>query len=333
MRQMRTDKATALQLKDLLTACLADAIDQAMLALAGPQWFEAFAEYDASEECETPILRAHQHSIHDCDMQALFKFLRYREPYAEAILEYYGFFDPNDQYGNSIKKGHFQHLLNRLITDFRNRMEAHTRAADLLTTGNRKMLYDYSDAVSDILKLAEIFRDVKMHGLKGMSYYKYMVRIAKKQRRKRLLLMGALVSTVLAACVGVGVWFLTRPVSEPEVQALAVTPISIDHYENGDLYFSCTLTNVSTHTITNIDLYDLVLKCGDKTVAQKNCGIIQYAVSSDNDNANTSQSIALALAPGESETWTFRFEHTTVINPSVITDGAALACYYKASYV
>ena len=180
---MLSEKSAALKIKDMLTLCLADAIEQAMLTQAGINWFSAFAKYDASPECKTPILQPHQTSVRDCDMQALLKILRYREPYADAVLEYYGFFSPDDHYGNTIKKGHFQHLLNRLITDFRNRMEAHTRAADLRADAGAAMLYDYNDAVTDMLKLAEIFAAVKDGA--GVSYYGRMKQVADELRAQR----------------------------------------------------------------------------------------------------------------------------------------------------
>ena len=53
---MRADKSTALQIKDIFTLCLADAIEQAMLDMAGPHWFAAFAEYDASPESGAPVI-------------------------------------------------------------------------------------------------------------------------------------------------------------------------------------------------------------------------------------------------------------------------------------
>jgi len=332
---VHADKSTALQIKDLLTLCLADAIDRAMLKEAGPHWFSAFSEYDASPECKTPILRPNQASIHDCDMQALLKILRYREPYTEAILEHYGFFDPNDEYGNSIKKGHFQHLLNRLITDFRNRMEAHTRAADLKDKKDG-MLYDYGDAVNDMLKLAEIFRDVKNKN--GLSYHKQMTLLANKKRRKQSYILLAVVGVLVATCLGLCVWLLSLPPQDDaaptsasdtdNADTMTMTMTRIDRQADGGFFLYGNLTNHGEHTITNINVADFVVKCNGKVVATKNFGILPNQSNSSQNDSNRnnssdgdSETIALALAPGEIAQHCFRFDSQDLLDPNVSLDG------------
>ena len=52
---MQESKRAAQQAKDLLSVCVAKAIDQAMYAVRGPQWFAAFYQEDQLQE--RPILK------------------------------------------------------------------------------------------------------------------------------------------------------------------------------------------------------------------------------------------------------------------------------------
>jgi len=177
---MTDDRALALQLKDLLTVCLGKGIDIALTAQLGEQWFADFAKEDAVQKKQ--ILMEGQISIYASDTQALFKILRFREKYSQIILTHFGFISRNGAPDDASKKLQFSRLMDRLITDFRNSIEAHIPVY-ALEQPDSEALYSYIDAVTDMLKLAEIFRDVR--DADGRSYYDRMKQLADDFARQK----------------------------------------------------------------------------------------------------------------------------------------------------
>ena len=84
--------------KDILTVCLAKAIDQALTVRLGPDWFADFAQADTKEKVSLRITKTGQRCVQDLDLQALLKFLRYRSYLSNQILLHYGFFESMDSF-------------------------------------------------------------------------------------------------------------------------------------------------------------------------------------------------------------------------------------------
>lgn len=163
------------RIRDQLTLCLSKAIHTALSARLGQTWFADFSAEEADFEPAKRIVQNGQTSLFQCDLQACLKLLRYREAYCTQVLEHYHFFDPKDPQNNAAKSKQLTALLDRLIRDYRNAMDAHTRACDIesgFTGKERSSLYGKQDAVNDMIKLAEIFA-VVCDG-SGVPYYRRM---------------------------------------------------------------------------------------------------------------------------------------------------------------
>lgn len=78
--------------------CVSNAIDRAMCALCGPQWFADFVKDERSES--HPIVSPSHHAIETLDMQALLKSLYFRRGYATIVLTYYGFLKEETPFDN-----------------------------------------------------------------------------------------------------------------------------------------------------------------------------------------------------------------------------------------
>ena len=195
---MTNDRTLALQIKDLLTVCLAKSIDKALAERYGAQWFEAFSKEDAKSE--KPILYPDQISIYSCDTQALFKILRHREHYTHEVLTCFGFLRGDSAPDTAAKKKQFSRLMERLITDFRNSMEAHIPAYAIEgeTDG---ALYTYADAITDMLKLAVIFRATVDEN--GLSYYDHMTALLQNHSDKQNLTVCPVADVLTALRAGV----------------------------------------------------------------------------------------------------------------------------------
>ncbi len=176
---MIADKALAIQMKDLLTVCLAKAIDSALCNKEGERWFMVFVDNDAREKY--PIFQSFHRTVYDGDLQALLKFLRYRPSYAETVLTYHGFITAEDTAANRLKKEQLDHLITRLITDYRNRLEAHTSAAYIEDTPTG--VYTYVDAVEDMIKCAEVFAAVRDKD--GVPYHERMTALLTKHTEQK----------------------------------------------------------------------------------------------------------------------------------------------------
>ena len=104
---MHNAKQIALQAKDLLTVCLAKAIDTALTEKLGEHWFTEFCREDAQDP-KYAIVNKGQNGTGDMDLQALLKILRRRERFAEQVLQYYGFINRDDPFAQDTRRQQLQ---------------------------------------------------------------------------------------------------------------------------------------------------------------------------------------------------------------------------------
>lgn len=314
---MQSKKQAAQQAKDLLTVCLAQGIDFALQNSLGPGWFAAFCQEDSLEEPHKQILKNGQQTMMDLDLQALLKILRYRETYADRVLYYYGFLSVEDPFSTQGQKRQLRALLDRLITDFRNQMEAHARAADIVT--EKESLYGYEEALRDMEKLSGIFKVIL--AADGVSYHQKIHALCQSPvgKRSKGLLAGILVTVALLLVAGLAIWLLLPETEPPAGSAItgpttgnvlyqpgaikyeegkvSVSPCHI-YYENGDLVAVCYVLNGRKDTVRNVELERFVIHnsngiiCGGAFPAMKDVTIEPYSY----------------------ETQTFRFPAATVQN-------------------
>lgn len=319
---MQDWRQIAHETKDILTVCLAKAIDRAMIAQHGDNWFSNFAQSDGKEKLNNRIVKPGQITVQDLDLQALLKFLRFRSEQANQVLEHYGMFAGMDYLAMDAQVRQFNALLDRLINDFRNRIEAHSRAADIekeLSGQGMNRIYGYEEAVQDMYKLARIFGDVKDSS--GVPYHKRIAQLLNRKKRRKAILWSGVAAAVLAVVLGVTLWIGgMKPQTyhnsiAPVVEDGKVTVQPIDvYYEDGALIAICYVTNGTGQTVSNINIYSFLLKNGQKTLAAADFGLLE----------NT------ALASTESVKWKFRFPEDTVLEAE--GDLSQLKAEIKCSY-
>ena len=335
---MSQEKQIAQQAKDLLTLCLAKAIDQSLCAQLSPYWFNAFMADDQAQETKFQSARNGQTSIRDLDLQALLKILRYRERFSNLVLSYYGLAAGNDPFADQTRQRQIRSLLDRLITDFRNSIEAHTRVADIEQehSGEDNRIYGYREALQDMCKLASLFPNVCDSN--GKSYYKQIEKLCKP---KRHLLW--LISIPAAAVIALVLWLALKPSAEPEpiekpavqtqedlgpttgnvfyspsnkgfeADELTIRPKHV-YYQDGMLIAHCYVLNGTQSTLREIDIGYLGIRdANDDLVAEANFGILED----------------LSLAAGTYGEWTFYFPADTVANKNGQLDYLHLEFSYK----
>ena len=283
---MQNWKHIAHEAKDLLTVCLAKAVDQAMTAQAGPDWFVAFAQADSQMKLNLRITKAGQLTVQDMDLQALLKLFRFREGMARQVLAYHGFFLGQDAIAIDAQMHQLNQLLDRLMVDFRNRIEAHSRAADIereINGQDLNRIYGYEEAVQDMLRLARIFGNVK--DPKGMPYYRRIENLSKTKSKWWIPVV--VILPLLAVAAGALWWYVADngdgdepPAvaervnvfyddSDPEIQEgdISIQPVYAA-YEGNTLVLDCYIINGTDEEITDIYLSDLALWSGDDLLAQ-----------------------------------------------------------------
>ena len=166
---MGNDRETATKVQDLLTLCLADAIDGALRVVRGNQWFQVFRQEESEKPPAHMIVRNFHESVADCDFQALLKILYFRDEYSRDILENYG-------HKEAVNKGNrespFHRTVGRLINDYRNSIAAHASAGKIqrnLAGEPVGDFYDYESALKDMTSVARVFSAVRNEN--GESYY------------------------------------------------------------------------------------------------------------------------------------------------------------------
>lgn len=315
---MQNWKSIAHEAKDLLTVCLAKAVDQAMTAQAGPDWFTEFAQADALMKMNLRITKPGQMTVQDMDLQALLKLLRFRSGLTHQVLTYHGFFRGLDTIAKDAQMGQLNQLLDRLMVDFRNRIEAHSRAADIeqeISGNGLNRIYGYEEAVQDMLRLARLFPTVC--DAKGVSYCHHIESLTKPKKKTRWLPIVAILSTiavVIGAVVGGILWWInhndaTQPKenvyyddSDPQYKRNAVTvqPILV-YYEGDSLVMDCYINNGTDTDIADLDFHYVALQRSGNTLATHNFGLLDLPAE------------GITLEAKDSITWRFVFRKNTVL--------------------
>lgn len=311
------NKQTATQLKDLLTVCLAKAIDNALTAQFGDSWFEYFIQQDqAKEDSKTQITRKGQTSIKDFDTQALLKFLRYSTDWSNYVFLYYGVYHSDDPFANQSQGRQMRSLLDRLITDFRNQIEAHHRAADIeleLENKHIERIYGYKEAAQDMIKLASLFKTVGDRN--GVSYYDKMCDLY-EPKKKKVTFSPLWVFGAMAIAIGVFVFMvLSNYISKEKTPPTegnvyynednnsienGVVAIKAKHmyYDGDELVAICYITNGTNESIYNISLDRLSVYSDSKSLIAEASFVL--------DDIN--------IKAGKYEEYTLRFPAHTVKN-------------------
>lgn len=326
---MDREKQNAQKAKDLLTLCLAKAIQESLCNRLGPGWFYLFLQEDQAQDPKFQIARNGQASIRDMDLQALLKLLRYRESFADHVFAYYGF-DSGNFYTDQTKKRQIRSLLDRLITDFRNGIDAHSRVADIEDEPDR--IYGYQEALQDMLKLSGIFKLVC--DIRGISYHSQIEELCKP---KRTVLWLSLAGGVLVA-LGILLAILLLP-GDPAPEAADTPPTSGNvlylpqnvNFESNEVYISLThvyyeddtlvakafVTNGLSRSVSHIDVTALILRDkGGQVIAQAAFGELEE----------------LVIAPQGYVEWTFIFPEDTILQENGTLPGLnwEYACTFKS---
>lgn len=300
---MQNWRQIASEAKDILTVCLAKAIDQAMTVQVGSDWFADFAETEAPKNDNIRITQPGQTSTKDLDTQALLKILRFRDNIADQVLIHYGIFTDLDEFTAQNQKRQLSKLLDRLTKDFRNTIEAHTRSEDVekrLDGETVDVIYGDEQAFDDMCVLIRLFSKVTDH--RGRSYANRLICLPKRKKMQKLLM--AVGAGVLVFLTGLSV--LLQP-NEPENAyrsqrtptvkqgEVTIQPIYV-HYDGAKLIAECYVINGTDQTITDIDVYSLHITESSRDIAAANFGVLK----------------GVTLAPGESVKWEFSFPKGTV---------------------
>lgn len=288
--------------KDLLTVCLAKAIDMALTEQLGDDWFGKFLQEDAGDN--NRITNDGQTSVHDLDLQALLKLLRFKSSLSEQVLTWHGFYDGMDQYSRVSQERQFNNLLYRLINDFRNRIEAHTRAADIekeLSGQQLNRIYGYEEAYHDMCKLSQIFKKAK-----DSNNVPYCKRIAALGKQKKKIWVPVVATCVIVAAIAAValLWFNgvfnTNVYTHDETPSygpgeVTLQPIEV-YYDDDEIVAVCYVMNGTDDTVTDVDVYDFKLTCNGKVLAEADFGQLRGAEIKSKDYIK----------------WQFRFPKDTV---------------------
>ena len=269
-------KQTAGQLKDLLAICLAKAVDTSLTTYKGEHWFQDFLQEDQEKETKFQICQKRHTSVRDFDLQALMKFLRFCNEWSYYVFLYYGFYKDDDIYYNQTQKRQINLLLDRLITDFRNQIEAHTRVADIELELEHKQvdrIYGYKEATHDMLKLASIFKNVC--DKQGNSYHTKMCELHNPQKRKWMF---PIVIVVLLTIIASVLLIIKLKDGTDNVvfdsYDISIQPKEV-YYDGDELVAICYIVNGTDYTVYDIDLKELQLQNEYVEIANANFGLIK----------------------------------------------------------
>ena len=175
------ERMTAVQISEQLHICIVKALDAALTARAGADWFDNFKAYDNEQDIH--ILDKSHTSVNRMDFQACLKFLRYRDQYSKMVFEYFGydFYEDTDDSRKALLL--LNQRLDNLIHNVRNYLFAHA-SATLVKEGKdystRYSVYGADEAVVDMLKLASFFSE--MTDEDGVSYYTKMLKMTEPSK-------------------------------------------------------------------------------------------------------------------------------------------------------
>lgn len=204
---MGTDKEKASKVQDLLTLCLAKAIDTSLSAIRGRNWFQKFRDEEADKPPAQMIVRSHQNSIDDCDFQALLKLLYFRQEYCNEVLKFYG---QESAITKGTRDSGFRRTLGRLINDYRNNIGAHVSVSMIRQneTGDTDgQFYSYPTALLDMKSIAYVFSSVTDES--GESYFNQINAIMNgpsDTKSKKWVIVAAAAAAVVA--IGAVLFFL-----------------------------------------------------------------------------------------------------------------------------
>lgn len=275
-------KDAAHEAKDLLTVCLAKGIDSALVAQIGDDWFAQFLAVEEQEKnVSHRIGKPGQQSMRDMDLQGLLKFLRFRPAYLQAILVHYECVSDADPIARDVLTQQLNQLLDRLINDFRNRIGAHNRAADIeqeINGSDPRRIYGYEEALQDMLRLARIFSTVK--DAKGVYYWRRIEDLTKPKRQVRWKPIAAVLLAIIVTVSGVFGFVKTRNVyrdkSTPAYEAGQITaqPYRV-RYVRGELHVECYIINGTDETISNIYVESLKVTNHGTKLAEASFGMLE----------------------------------------------------------
>lgn len=203
---MENAKETAGRVQDLLTLCLARAINMALTATRGPRWFQQFKEEESRMSSAHMIVRNYHNSINDCDFQAFLKILYYRPEYSREILIY---FNHREAVYTGGRETPFHRTVGRLINDYRNTIGAHVSASMIQKNrvGNMDDTdYDYEQAIKDMRRVARVFSAVRDEN--GKRYYDLIRRESEGKAGSATTVVVIVVAVVAAAALAAALYFL-----------------------------------------------------------------------------------------------------------------------------
>lgn len=162
-------RLTAIMIQDQLTLCLTKVIEQSMFHTLGSDWYFLIKEDDVKSSSKAPPILEGVSKIEHCDFQSLLKLMVFRENIRNAVIETW-----NIDYSDT--KRSFNSLLRQLM-NYRNNT-AHNNAEEIereLSGKESNRILDTDRSITDMVKLAMIFKDVKND--EGISYYEVISKI------------------------------------------------------------------------------------------------------------------------------------------------------------
>ena len=304
-----SDRTTATNIQDLLTVCLARALDESLTVRAGADWFFRLKAEEADYDNGKKII-FDKKNVWELDFQALIKILYYRRPWAELALGYYGQAKniAEAQPGKPVKETKFSRDLYSLMIDYRNTLSAHTSAATVYTKLMSKNAetgeyYTFADAIHCMVRVAKVFAAVKDE--RGKSYYNRIVKLAEGKRNRAPLIaiiiaatlaLFAVVTVVIVKNKSENVYFNESNVSYTK-NKLTVRPRYV-YWDNGSLIAECFILNGKDADDSDITVAELTVYSGSKKIAKASFGQID-----------------LEVAAGGYGIYTFEFPAFCVISP------------------
>ena len=298
------DKLIASNIQDLLTVCIARALDESLTRNIGKNWFLHLKAEEANYDNGKKIIYD-KNNVWELDFQALVKILYYRRPWAEQVLDY---FDKSNCIthtppANPAKDTKFMRDLYSLMVDYRNTLNAHTSAGSVnskLTNdkSGSAEYYTYEDAIHCMVRVAKVFEKVKDE--RGKSYYEQIVKLSEDQKKKTpSAILIAAVCIIVAAAAAAAVFIINGKRSSglsngsetsasvtaeetqqsvkkneyndenaktPEKNKLIIKPYHV-YWDGGELIAECYVINGYDYDVSNITYGKITVSNKDGVIA------------------------------------------------------------------
>ena len=318
------DKLTASNVQDLLTVCLARALDESLTSRVGQNWFLQLKEEEAGYDNVKKIIHD-KTNVWELDFQALVKILYYRRTWSEQVLDHYGKGNcvTQAQPGAQVKESKFLRDLYSLMVDYRNALSAHTSAGSVNSKLTNKKdgsseYYTYADAIHCMVRVAKVFDTVKDE--RGKSYYDQIVKLSEDQKKKSpSAAVIAAVCIVLAAAAIAAVFIITGKRSSgmvnesetansvtaeetkaheknneyydenakvPEKGKLTVKPYHVYWDKDGGLIAECYIINGYDYDVSNITIGKVTVSNADGVIASASFKKLEGFVLGSNKKAD-----------------------------------------------